>query len=301
MIRQKRKFNKIEVKVKRDGTNVRYRSGFFNISDEQIADKPVVEQTESQKIIGALTSPFAANDIALRLNAVFGNDEKTGSFIYSFLHIEGKNIVFTDEPDGKKKAVFNILAMEFGDNGNPVDRISKTFTANVDEKRMLDIKQRGIIYDFVFPARKSGAYQLRVAIHDKGNGKVGSANQFVEVPTVKKNQLVLTGIVLENISFESWQKINAGQKIEKISNPLTDTALRQFNRGTVLNYGLTAINPKLGNDGKPNLTAQIRLYREGKIYFTGTPKPIENNLQINQQKIQYGGSLSLGTQIPTGD
>ena len=297
----KQKFNKLEVKVKRSAANVRYRSGYFGISDEQIAEKPVSEKTEAEKIIGALASPFASGDIALRLNAVFGNDQKTGSFIHSFLHIEGKNITFTDEPDGKKKAVFDVLAMEFGDNGIPVDQISKTFTATVDEKRMLDIQRRGIVYDFIFPAKNPGAYQLRIALHDKGSGKVGSANQFVEVPVVKKSRLILSGIILENMPFETWQKINAGQPAERASSPLMDTALRQFKRGTVLNYALTAINPKLDAAGKPNLTAQIRLFREGKLYFTGTAKPVDNNKQPNPQKVQYGGSLSLGTNMPPGD
>ena len=296
-----RKFNKIEVKVKRPGVSVRYRSGFFNVSDEQIAAKPAADLTDEQKLVGALTSPFAANDIALRLNAVFGNDEKAGSFIRSFLHIEGKNIKFTDEPDGKKKAVFDILAIEFGDNGIPVDQISKTFTALVDEKRMLDIQRRGIVYDFIFPVKKYGAYQLRVAIHDKGSSKIGSANQFVEVPNIKKNRLVLSGIILENIPFETYQQLSAGQNVPRNSDPFGDTALRQFKRGTVLNYGLSALNPKLDDGGKPNLTTQIRLFRDGKIYYTGTAQAFNLDSQTDPQKVQYGGSLSLGTEMPTGD
>jgi hypothetical protein len=82
---------------------------------------------------------------------------------------------------------------------------------------------------------------------------------------------------------------------------LGDTALRQFKRGTVLNYGLSALNPKLDGGGKPNLTTQVRLFRDGKIYFTGTVQPFDNNNQTNPQKTQYGGSLSLGTEMPVGD
>jgi hypothetical protein len=65
-----RRYNKLIIKVTRPGTRVRYRSGFFGISEEQIAKQP----QPSQGIYHALTSPFAINDISLRLNALFTSD-----------------------------------------------------------------------------------------------------------------------------------------------------------------------------------------------------------------------------------
>lgn len=296
----KRRFNKLEVKVKRPNTDVRYRSGFFGVSDEQIAEKPEAASNDSQKILRAISSPFVADDIELRLNAVFGSDEKTGAYIHSFLHIDGENLAFKELPNGKKQAVFDIVALQVGDNGITVDSIGKTFTATVDEKRLLDIKRRGMIYDFVFPAKTPGAYQLRVAIHDKENGKLGSANQFIEVPDLKKKRLALSGIILENIPFEVWEKSNAGQDTSRRSNPLDDTTLRQFKPGTVLNYGLIAYNPKRDANGRTSLTGYIRVFRDGKVYFTGTPKPF-NVISANAQKTHFGGSLNLGENMPAGE
>ena len=297
---QKRRFNKLEVKVKREGVNVRYRSGFFGISDEQIAAKPKAEMTAEQKIINAVTSPFAANEIPLRLNALFGNDEKQGSFIRSFLHINAENITFTDAPDGKKKAVFDILAIGFGDNGIPIDRISKTFTANVDEPTYKRIKENGITYDFLFPIKKAGAYQLRVALYDKTSEKVGSANQFVEVPNVNKKRLTLSGIVLENMAFEDWQKLANGQKAIQ-TNPISDTALRQFKPGTVLSYGAVVYNPKSAPNGKPDLSSQMRIFKEGKIFYEGKIQPVALNNITDFRRVNVTGTLSLGTDMAAGD
>ncbi len=296
-----RRFNKLEIKVKREGVKIRYRSGFFGVSDEQIADKPAANLTDEQRIVSALTSPFAANDISLHFNAIFGNDAKQGPFIRSFLHIEGKNLEFTDLPDGKKKAVFDILAIGFGAGGNPVDRISKTFTATVSNDVYQEIKKRGIVYDFIFPIKKPGAYQLRVALHDKSSKKIGSANQFVEVPNIKKKRLVLSGIVLENITFEEWQKIAKGENPPRNSDPIGNTALRQFKRGTVLNYGVIAYNAKLNSSGKPDLSLQSRIFRDGKLIFEGKPKPITADGQTNMQSVQTSGSISLGTEMAVGD
>lgn len=296
-----RRFNKLEIKVKRKGVNVRYRSGFFGVSDEQIADSPAANMTDEQRIVGALTSPFAVNDISLRLNAMFGNDAKQGPFIRSFLHIEGKNIEFTDLPDGKKNAVFDILAIGFGDNGIPIDRIHKTFTATVSDNVYKNIKTHGVVYDFVFPVKKPGAYQLRVALHDKSSKKIGSANQFVEVPNLKKNRLVLSGIVLENLTLEEWQKIAKGENPLLKSDPIADTALRQFKRGTVINYGAVAYNAKVNSSGKPDLSLQSRIFRDGKLIFESKQNPITTAGQTNMQSVQTSGSISLGTEMAAGE
>lgn len=297
---QKRRFNKLEIKVKREGARVRYRSGFFGVSNEEIAAKPASNLTAQQKIISAITSPFAANEISLRLNAVFGNNEKQGSFIRSFLHIDSENIVFTNEPNGKKQAVFDIVAIGFGDNGSIIDSISQKFTATVDEPTYNVLKQRGFVYDFVFPIKKPGAYQLRIAFHDTKSGKIGSANQFVEVPNFNKKRLALSGIVLESFSLNDYQKMIGGETMED-RNPVNDTAVRQFPAGTVLTFGAAVYNPKIGADGKPDLTSRVRIFKDGKVIYEGKTQIISTGNIKDLRRVQNAGTMALGTDMETGE
>ncbi len=294
-----RRFNKLDVRVTRPGTRVRYRSGFFGISDENFA-KP--KETGNQRLVNALTSPFAVNDISLRLNALFGSDQRQGAFVRSLLHINAKDLTFTDEADGSKKAVFDVLAVGFGDNGAAVDQISKTYTMNMKKDIYDRFMKSGFVYDFSFPIKKAGAYQLRVALRDHGSGKVGSANQFIEVPNLKKNRLTLSGIGLENISFDNWNKRNSGIAVNDIeSNPLIDTSLRQFKRGTVLNYGFTIFNAKAVAGAPANLTSQIKLFLDGKPIFEGNPQPVPTTGQTNPKAINFAASLSFGTTMVAGE
>ena len=83
----KRKYNKIEVKVLRNGLTARYRSGFFNVADKVVSNTPV-SQTPLVQLQSALTSPFAVNGISLRLNALFGFDAKAGPYVRSLLRSE---------------------------------------------------------------------------------------------------------------------------------------------------------------------------------------------------------------------
>ena len=297
-----RRFNKLDVRVTRPGTKVRYRSGFFGISNEKL-EKP--SRTGGQRLVDALASPFAVNDISLSLNALFGNSAKDGAFIRSLLHIDARDITFTDEADGTKKAVFDVLAFGFGDNGIAVDRIAKTYTITLRKDIYDRFMKDGFVYDFTFPIKKPGAYQLRVAILDKKTDRVGSANQFIEVPNLKKNRLTLSGVGLENISVALWKKRNAGNTTPSTenpeSNPLNDTSLRRFKPGTVLNYGFTIYNAKLDASRHWNLSSQIKLFKDGKPVFEGKPQLLRFDGQTDPKAADVSASLNLGSSTTAGD
>ncbi|MDQ3323543.1 MAG: VWA domain-containing protein [Acidobacteriota bacterium] len=303
-----RRYNKLQIKVKNRDLRVRYRSGFFGVSDEQI-QKPA-NRTAQQQIMTALTSPFAANEIALRLNTLFGNDAKTGSFVRSVIHVNAADLKFTDEPDGTKKAVFDVLAVSFGDNGTVADQISQSYTMTVTGERYRKVMGEGFVYFFTFPVKKPGAFQLRVAIRDSQSEKVGSANQFIEVPNLKKNRLTVSGIVLENLTAEQWQKSQNGtpntaataeSAAVNAADPMNATSLRRFRRGTILRYGTEVYNAKLAAAGQPNLTIQVRMFRDGKLVFDGRQVPLELFGQSDLQRIKSVGALNLGTEMQPGD
>ncbi len=301
-----RRFNKLQIKVKRKDVNVRYRSGFFGVTDEQI--KKPTNQTPYQQIMTALSSPFAVNDISVRLNAIFGNDPKRGSSVNSLLHVNAKDLKFTSEADGIKKAVFDVLAISFGDNGVPVDQISKTYTLTLKEEAYQKFLSEGFVYHFAFPVKKPGAYQMRVAIRDHATEKVGSASQFIEVPKLKKNRLTLSGVVLENLTFEQWRRMQqadqskiAVDKNEAQTNPMSDTALRRFKRGTVLRYGFEIYNAKFDAGQKPQLLMQTRMFRDGKLIFEGKQHPVNLSSQTDLQTIKSSSAITLGTGMQSGD
>jgi VWFA-related protein len=303
-----RRFNKLTVKVKRDGLNVRYRSGFFNVQEERIAQMTTTgKQTPSEQISNALASPFAASGIALRLNTIFGNDLK-GSFVRSLLHVDARDLKFTEEADGSKKAVFDVLAISFGDNGQIVDQIGKSYSFNVKSAAYEKILKEGFVYYFSFPVKKPGAYQFRVAIRDNATEKVGSASQFIEVPDLKKNRVTLSGIVLENFTPQQWQayssdapKTVGAASVDLSTNPMNDTSLRKFKRGTILRYGYEIYNAKLDALGRPSLTAQVRVFRDGKLILDGAKNQLDLLGQTDRERIKTVGALSLGGEMEPGD
>jgi hypothetical protein len=54
----------------------------------------------------------------------------------------------------------------------------------------------GLVYQLDVPAKKPGAYQLRIALRDAASAKLGSASQLVEVPALASSKIPLPGITL---------------------------------------------------------------------------------------------------------
>ncbi|HEY0428127.1 MAG TPA: VWA domain-containing protein [Pyrinomonadaceae bacterium] len=303
-----RRFNKLSVKIKRPDVLIRYRSGFFSVAEENIAAKPTTKNlTPLQQISNALTSPFAVNDISVRLNTLFGNDSG-GSYVRSLLHVDAQDLKFTDDADGSKKATFDVLAMSFGDNGQVVDQIGKSYTFNVKGAAYEKVLKEGFVYYFSFPVKKPGAYQFRVAIRDSQTAKVGSASQFIEVPNLKKNLLTVSSIVLENFTREQWQAISDGEQkkvsnasVDLSTNPMNDTSLRKFKRGTILRYGFEVYNSRLDGARKPNLSAKIRVFRDGALLLDGKQIPLDLDGQIDMERVKSVGAISLGGEMPAGE
>ena len=293
---KKNKFNELTIKLKRDDLKVRYRSGFFGITDKEVAQ---VNQTPQQKIYAALTSPFNANDISLSVNTLFAEDEKNGEFIRSLVKIDANDLKFTSEADGKRKANFDLIAMTFGDNGVPIDNVSQNYTIQVSEKIYRKILENGFVYNLVVPIKKPGAYQFRIALRDSASEKVGSASQFIEVPNLKKNDLTISGILLNNYTINELQKIST--KDDQDNNQTSvdlDTASRRFKRGTVLRYDYIIYNAKTN---PTNLQVQARLFSNSKLLIEGQPSALNTNDQNDLKRIEAAGAITLGKNLEPGN
>lgn len=293
----KNRYNQLEIKVNRPDVRVRYRSGFFGITDEQIAKtKPV----GAAAIINALASPFAVNDIPLALHTLFSADDKNKGWLKSYLHIDAKQLKFSPAAGNTHKASFEIIAFSYGDNGVPSDQITKEYTLTIPDFAYARSLEKGIVYQFAFPVKKGGSYQYRVAIRDTTTNKVGSASQFVEVPNIKKDRLLLSGVALESITRSDWQKFTDGtitsEELSARTDPQTDTALRQFKQGEVMRFAVDIYNASSARSG---LSAKMQIYKDGKLHFDGKANPVKTDQA--QRNAEYTGGMLLGKDMPPGD
>jgi VWFA-related protein len=301
----RRKFHHLSLKVTRKGKfNVRMRNGFYGVTDQE----PTAPRTRAQQMFGALTSPFGATGVHLQLTSFFGNDANSGSFMRSMLHIDANDLTFTDEPNGVRQSVFDLLAITFGDNGAAIEQTGRIFTIRMSDESYKRALRQGLIYDVIVPIKKPGAYQLRMALRDTTSERVGSASQFIEVPDLKKNRLTLSGVVLSgstglagaNQAGKAASAANA-EGVEQ-TNPESGPAVRHFTRDMVIEYLFAIYNARFDKaTNRAQLITQMRLFRDGKLIFTGKETNFDSANQTDRKRLTSGGAIQLGAELAPGE
>ncbi len=299
-----KQFHHITLKVKRHGLTVRTRDGFFGISEEAARAKELTPENQFKK---ALMSPFGANDIALRLTTMFTNFADTGSMLRSLIYINAKDLTFVDEPDKGHKATFDLGIILFGDNGQIRSQQSRVVTLSLHDQIYERAVRNGIVYTLNTPIKQSGAFQFRIALKDQNSSRIGSAGEFVQIPNIDNGRLALSGLVLfkeAKIASQDQNSTSGGPAQEKPPDDdlSSGPAVRQFRTGANLLFACSIYNPQLDQTTHlPQLTTQTRIFREGKLVFTGNSTPIDVAAQSDLKHIPSIGRLQLGPEFLPGD
>lgn len=164
------------------------------------------------------------------------------------------------------------------------------------------LKKVRFVYNFTFPVKKPGAYQYRVALRDQLAGSVGSASQYIEVPAFKKGKMMLSGIALQQHTFDDWNKaLSTNTKPTRQTSALNDTALRRFKPGGVLHFAYEIYNERLDNAKRPDLTTRIRVFRGRELVPDGQEKRLDPTGQADMSRLKTWGAISLGKEMTQGD
>jgi hypothetical protein len=298
-----RRFHNISVKVKQPDLIVRTRTGFFGISNEEALP---VRRTSEEYLMAAITSPFSSGDVDLRLTSIFLDEPPIGSFMRSFIYVSGRSLSFKEDADGSYRAALDVLAMTFNDQGYAVDRRSRSQDIVVPRAQYQSALANGLIFGINLPVKTPGAFQLRIAVRDSGSGRVGSANQFIEVPDLKKERLTLSGLYLAErdparslvkVSTGTSETANAG---DSQGDPQTGPAIRRFHSGAMLEYGYEVYNTRLDKATRlQQLQSQVRLFRDNQLVFTGKVLALKG--QLDQKRLVAFGQFPLSPSLTPGD
>lgn len=313
------RFHKISIRVKRPGLKVRSRKGFFGLTDEERRAAP---RTRSEELIAAMTSPFQTGEINLRLTSLFSNDPGKGSFMRSLLHVDAKALKFQADSEGWQTAHMEVAAMTFDDSGKIVDQSTRTETIQVRGASYERLLRNGLIYSFDVPVKKPGSYQLRIGVRDPETKSIGAASQFIEIPDLKKDRLALSGIYARGIdpseadasttktSSHASGLLSAPPEIGEAAGTggggetgvQPGAATRRLRRGMALDYSFFIFNPQVDKGTRrPYLQTQITLFRDGQQVLTRNERLFDANSQPGLKRIEAGGRLELGADMPPGE
>jgi VWFA-related protein len=292
-LKGKTRFNKFEVKLKRSGLSIRTRAGFYGFVEVR---KQPAARTRKEQMLAALTSPLTSGGLSLRLTSLFSSPTSKTTVVDSLMHIDASQLKLTDEADGWKKAVIDVVAVLFGEDGQVIDEINRTETVRARGEALQLMLSEGLVYMMKVPIRKPGAYQLRVAVRDTQTERLGSASQFIEVPDLGKGRLALSGVVIS-----SGLDAHAPQGTAA-ADPLREATVRRFKRGSKIDFLYHIYNAKVDRAaGRPRLSTQARLFRDGQPVFEGPPNPFDIGPQTDMARLKGGSRLQLGMNLAPGE
>lgn len=298
-----RKFHHITAKVKGSGLSVRTRAGFYGFTNEQT--RPA-EPTVKDQINRALISPFGANEITVHLTTIFVDESSQGSLLRSFLYFDPRDLTFTEEADGWRVATFRLRGFLFGDNGKVIgDQLSKVGTLRLRGPAYDRALREGVVYGFDIPVKQPGAFQFRVAVRDAGSSRIGTAGEFVEIPDLHNGRMSLSGIVVRDAadlpqdgSEAAVRPSSPNAAPEASAGP----AVRRFRQGTDLIFAYAVYNARLDEATHlPRLSAQTRVFCDGRPIFTGDTTPLDPAGQSDLQRIASASRLQLGAALLPGE
>jgi hypothetical protein len=163
-------WHKLQVKVKRGGTEVRARNGFF-VTDTKKVDNRKMD------ISLALVSPLDYTGLPLTVRWTSQQAEGTKKKIHFQVNIPpNANLVDTTNN--------NFLSLEFvavvrTPTGDPADQFSQHFEANLKPESLQVIQKDGLNYsnDVILPRDRGftpGIYSVRFVVRDNVDGRMGS-------------------------------------------------------------------------------------------------------------------------------
>lgn len=283
-----RAFHRIKVRVTGSGLTLRTRDGFYGLSNNDVSQ---INGTTRDQMSAALASPFGADQIEVHMTSVFAN-ARSGSFIRSMVYLNPDDLNFATESDGSRSAKLRLWSILFDVDGRLVQQVEEDRTLKLAAKDYERAAHDGLVYQLDVPAKKPGAYQLRIAIRDAASAKLGRASQLVEVPALATNKLALSGITLSTDFETSSAKPESARGAAAMSN----LAMRRFRSSSNLYYSYVVYAGRAKE--VPGLLAEVKLFREGALVYGGGAKPIDTAGQNDFARITAAGGLRLTSLSP---
>lgn len=298
-----KKFNRIEVKVNRPGLKVAFRSGYIGTPDAPA--QQVKRKSADSDLYEAIAAPLPRPGLNIALSASFGNSAAAGNFVRSFFHLDGSGLVFSDETNGQKKAVIDVVAVTMDEKNNVVDEFTRTHTLKFDAATADRINRDGLIYTTDVPIKKPGNYNFRVAVRDANSRLIGTAAQIVQVPDLKRSGIFLSGLTVsgtdQTAKFETAGPTTAETAIT-LPSSTSVPAIRRFRKGSIIAYAYSIYNARTdATTGKPKLSITVNLYKDGTLIVEGTPNDAQLDVQPDWSRVADYGFMRLRTETQPGE
>ena len=287
-----KRFNRIQVRLKRRGLKARAAEGFFGV----LPDAAVAGADDSERVKRALYSPFAHQDLDIKLTSLFAHNPVNGSMLRCWVAVDGRHLQLQNDADDRKTGSLEFQFAFFTSDNIPLyyHRTSRDVEISPGSPEQNLIKPR--VFEINLTSMEPGEYILRVAVMDRLSKRLGSAYELVLIPSVEKRRLLLSGLVVG----ETWRTERGSERESGTLEAESGPGVRHFRPGSTIEYGFAVYNA--GKDKKTGLhdiEYETTVYGEEGRVFSEKPD-LELDKKNPSDVITVSGKLRLSSSIKAG-
>lgn len=229
-------------------------------------------KTPDAELRDALGDFYPAGGLPTLLSLTYLNTPTNGLVVTSSIEISGT---------GTQPATIKLAGVVLNDKGKIASSFKNQLNIDAPKSGVSD----SIFYNHHTPLAP-GIYQFRVAARDEKSGRVGSAMQWIVIPDLTKSKLTLSSVLL------------GGQVLEDKNTPHVQLSVdHTFPRMSQLGYWVFVYNAKRDATGKPQITVQTQVLRDGHAVLSPPPRKL-SNAGPDLERIPFGEELALKTLTP---
>lgn len=209
------RFYKTEIKMKRQGLQVRARRGYMLPKPKAVNDQRTARagNSTSQELRQALDSPVPLDGLGLSVSAVAFSGSGSQSSVAAILQIHPAGLVFT-ERDGRFSNALEISYLAIDTSGRTRAAQRDSVTLNLRSETRDEAMRAGLrVISRI--SLSPGRYQLRIGARERNGGRLGTVTYDLDVPDFAKPALALSRPVI------------ASQRTAQIPTPRPDPTFEQ--------------------------------------------------------------------------
>jgi VWFA-related protein len=283
------RFRKLEVKVRREGVEVRTRKGYTaprGKAPAQSTQSP--GEKASPELRQALDSPLPLPALTLRAFAVPFKGAAPNASVAVGVEAEGADLGF-QQKDDKFVNDFELSVIAIDSGAKLRDGTRDVVNMGLKADTRARVAQSGIRMQSRLKL-PPGRYQVRMAARETGGGRVGSVTYDLEVPDFTKEPLMMSGVVIASADAQALMTAKADDELRKLL-PRPATASRVFRAGDTLSTFAEIYDNQPQPPHKVDITTSV-LTDEGRVVFNIAEE--RNSTELQGKSGGYG----VTSQIP---
>jgi hypothetical protein len=303
------KFRHIDVNViGRPELSVRVRKGFFDLerarvpavqqskNPEQKTDQ-LNEKTPETQIRSAINAPFPERGLPVSLSLTWTDTPEKRQTLNIALQVNGE--AFSFEPEGDKlKAVVDVAGSVYNEQGKAGASFGERLTVTDQTKGSNTSIGPDLVYGYPLTL-PPGLYQVRVAVREEKNGRIGSTQQWIDIPDLSAHKIVLSSLILSErivTPAAAEPRVNSAGNTQLPRDRVTPRVDHRFHRNSFLRFLVFIYTPVLV---KPDIAVQVQILRSDQPVITTPLRKVSTEGMSDLGRLPYAADISL-EQLPTG-